>query len=73
MLTCIQIVTRILIQDPQMKAAFEAYPELLCIDTTYKLLELGLPVYVMLCADSNGQSEIVGVCLLVAEDADSIT
>ena len=35
----------IFFQDRQMKDAFKAYPELLCLDTTYKLLELGLPVY----------------------------
>lgn len=60
-------------QDQQMKEAFQAYPELVCIDATYKLLELGLPVYLMLCEDSNGQSEIVAVCLLVTEDANSMT
>ena len=48
-----------------MVEAFRAYPEMLCIDATYKLLNLGLPVYLLLCEDSNGQSEIVGVCLLV--------
>ena len=56
-----------------MKDAFQAYPELLCLDATYKLLELGLPVYLMLCEDSNGMSEIVCVCLLVSEDTNSIT
>ena len=56
-----------------MKSAFQAYPELLCLDATYKLLELGLPVYLMLCEDSNGMSEIICVCLLVSEDANSIT
>lgn len=63
----------IFFQDQQMKSAFKAYPELLCIDATYKLLELGLPVYILVCEDSNGQSEIVAACLLVAEDAESIT
>ena len=28
--------------DQQMKNAFQAYSELLCLDATYKLLELGL-------------------------------
>ncbi len=48
-----------------MIEAFRAYPELVCVDATYKLLELRLPVYIMLCEDSNGLSEIVAVCLLV--------
>lgn len=59
-------------QDQEMKEAFKAYPELICFDATYKLLELGFPVYLMLCEDSNGQSEIVSVCLLVTEDASSM-
>ena len=42
-----------------MREAFKAYPEIIFIDATYKLRELGLPVYLMLCEDSNGQSEIV--------------
>ena len=62
----------IFFQDQQMKDAFKAYPELICIDATYKLLELDLPVYIFVCEDSNGQSEIVAVCLIVAEDAESI-
>ena len=43
------------------------------MDATYKLLELGLPVYLMLSEDANGQSEVIAVCLLVQEDADSVT
>lgn len=63
----------IFFQDQQMKEAFHAYPELVCIDATYKLLEFGLPVYLMLCEYSNGQSEIVVLCLLVMEDVASMT
>ena len=59
-------------QDRQMKQAFDAYPEFICLDATYKLLELGFPVYLMVCEDANGQSEIIAVCLLASEDADSI-
>ncbi len=59
-------------QDKQMKEAFSAYHEFLCLDATYKLLDLGLPVYLMLCEDSNGQSEIVAVCLIVSEDSLSV-
>lgn len=48
-------------QDQQMLDAFHAYPEIVFIDATYKLLELGLPTYLMLCEHSNGQSEVI-VC-----------
>lgn len=44
----------------------------MCIDATYKLLELGFPVYVMVCVDSNGQTEVVAACILVAENTRSI-
>lgn len=59
-------------QDQQMIDTFKAYPELLCIDATYKLVELRLPVYIMLCEDANGMSEIISICLLVQEDADTM-
>ena len=59
-------------QDPQMISCFQAYPELLCVDATYKLLNLGLPTYLFRSKDSNGQSEIVAVSLLVSEDAEGI-
>ena len=52
-----------------MLDVFQAYPELVCIDATYKLLELGLPAYLILCVDSNGQSEVFSACLLVVEDS----
>ena len=35
-------------------------------------MELGLPTYLLLCEDLNGQSEIIGVCVLVSEDASSM-
>ena len=57
-------------QDQEMKDVFKAYPAHL---STYKLLELGLPVYIMLCEDSNGESEVVETCLLVAEDRVSLS
>ena len=56
-----------------MKEAFNAYPEFICLDAIYKLLELGLLTCLMLCEDSNGQREIVAVCLLVTEDSSSMT
>ena len=62
----------IFFQDQQMKQAYSAYPEIIFVDATYKLLELALPVYLMLCEDSNGQSEVMAVCLLVCEDSESI-
>ena len=55
-----------------MKESFTAFPELICIDATYKLLELGFPVYVMVCVDFNGQAKVVAASILVTENAQSI-
>lgn len=59
-------------QDQSMVDTFKAYPEMLFVDATYKLLDLGIPVFLFLCKDSNGNSEIVSVCLLVNEDLESL-
>ena len=61
-----------LFQDEAMKNCFKSYPEIVFIDATYKLLDINTPVYVILVEDSNGQSEIALICLLVCEDHDSI-
>lgn len=53
--------------------AFAAYPELLCIDATYKLLELCLHLYIMLAEDGNGQSEIICAFLLLEETEASLS
>ena len=46
-------------QHKEMKQVFTAYPELLCIDATYKLVNLRFPFYILLAEDGNGQSEVV--------------
>lgn len=38
-----------------MKNIFASYPEVVCVDATYKLLELRFPVYIMLIEDGNGE------------------
>ncbi|CAB3983003.1 zinc finger SWIM domain-containing 3-like [Paramuricea clavata] len=59
-------------QDEEMRWIFDAFPEILLIDATYKLNNLRLPLYVMLAVDGNGESEIVGLMLLADEQADTI-
>ena len=66
----LMLLKGIFFQDQAMNDAFQAYPEIFCIDATYKLLELRLLVYLMLCEDSNG---IIAVCLLVQQNAESMT
>lgn len=63
----------IFFQDEEMMQAFAAYPELVCIDATYKLLELRFPLYIMLIEDGNGQSEIAAAFLLLEETKASLS
>lgn len=51
----------------RMSQVISAYPELLCMDATYKLLELRFPLYVMLVEDGNGISEVATAFLLLEE------
>ena len=59
-------------QDTQMKQVFAAYPELLCMDATYKLLELRFPLYIILVEDGNGCSEVAAAFLLLEETEESL-
>jgi zinc finger SWIM domain-containing protein 3 len=48
------------------------FPELLFVDAMYKLLDLRLPVYLLLCVDGDGLSEIVGMFILAEETKEVI-
>ncbi|XP_044005847.1 uncharacterized protein LOC122850853 [Aphidius gifuensis] len=56
---------------PDMKSKFSAWPDILFIDCTYKLLKSDLSVLLIAVEDSVGATEIVGVGLLAGEDADN--
>ena len=60
-------------QDEGMKQVFVSYPELLCIDATYKLLEVRCPLYILLVEDGNGQSEVAAGFLLMEENEQSLS
>ena len=66
------VLQGVFFQDQEMRDIFSAYPELVCVDATYKLLELRFPVYVMLVEDGNGQSEIAATFMLLEENEASI-
>ena len=51
---------------------FEAYPELILLDATYKLNDLHMPLYVMMNVDGNGESEIICFWLVAKEDKETI-
>ena len=56
-----------------MKNVFAAYPKIVCIDATYKLIDLRFPVYIILVEDGNGQSEIAAVFLMPEETEESMS
>lgn len=58
-------------QDDRMKAFFNAYPELLMFDGTYKLNNLRMPVVILLVVDGNGESQVVGLAIVRSENDDS--
>jgi len=63
------VVRSIFFQDGPMRVFFSAYPELLLLDATYKLTNVRMPVYVLLCIGANGESEVVGIFLATQEDS----
>ena len=55
-----------------MKNIYSKFPELLLVDATYKLLDLRLPGYLLLCVDGDSLSEIAGMFILAKETKDII-
>ena len=56
-----------------MKSVFDSYPEVILVDATYKLNNLRMPLYLMMCIDANGQGEIVLMFLTTMETEEAIT
>ena len=60
------VFSGLMFQDNLMKSIFSSYPEVL-IDATYKLTDLRMPVYLMMCIEEKGEGEIVLVLLKAVE------
>ena len=67
------VLTGLFYQDKLMKFNFQSYPEVLMVDSTYKLNNLRMPLYLMMIVDGNGQSEAVSMCLTSLETKEAIT
>ena len=65
--------TDLLFQDNIMKFVFDLYPEVILVDSTYKLNNLRMLLYLMICIDGNGQGEIVLMFLTTLETEEAIT
>lgn len=55
-----------------MQNLFAKFPEIILVDATYKLLELRMPVYLLMCIDGDGLSEIVAMFTLAEETKEVI-
>ena len=60
-----QELTGLFFQDERMRQVFAEYPEFLCVDATYKVNDLRMPLYLL-------QSEIVGVWVVANESEETI-
>ena len=67
------VFSALFFQDSMMKSAFSGFPEVLFVDATYKLNDLRMPLYLMMCIDGNGRSEIVALFLTSQEMQSDIT
>ncbi|KAG1679016.1 Protein FAR-RED IMPAIRED RESPONSE 1 [Nymphon striatum] len=67
------VVHGVFYQDVEMKKMFEAFPELVLIDATYKLNDLQITLYLILAVDGNMESEIVAVWFLAQENREILS
>lgn len=55
-----------------MTDIYAHFPEILLVDVTYKLLDLRMPVYLLMCIDGDRLSEIVAMFIVAEETKDVI-
>ena len=67
-----QELTGLFFQDERMRKVFSEYPEFLCVDATYKVNDLRMPLYLLIVENGNGQSEIVGIWVVANESEETI-
>ena len=48
-----------LYQTSAMKMAFDAFPDVLCCDATYKLTNIGMPMYCLAVVGGDGQTSVL--------------
>ena len=56
------ILTGIYFQTHEMQEIFNRYPEVILVDSTYKLIDLGMPVFVVMAIDGNGNMFLRKLC-----------
>ncbi|XP_065315367.1 uncharacterized protein LOC135924243 [Gordionus sp. m RMFG-2023] len=61
------ILLGIFFQDEMMQHNLKRYPEVMFVDATYKLNNYGMPLFITLIIDGNGESQIVSLWLVQSE------
>lgn len=56
-----------------MQSIFHAFPEILLFDGTYSLNNRRMPLVILLAIDGNGESQVVGLFLVVTENLEIFT
>lgn len=52
----------------EMQRAVESWPEIICMDGTYKLIRQGYPLIVFVIIDGNGSTRFAGFSIVCHED-----
>ena len=63
-----QKLQAIAFQDQEMVNGFDAFPELLCLDGTYKLNNLDITVFALTVVDGNEETVVVGLWFAVNDE-----
>ena len=60
-------------RDVNMITNQQNYPEILLLDATYKLNDLRMPLYVLMCIDGNGESPVAALWIAANEERATIS
>ncbi|GFN81075.1 LOW QUALITY PROTEIN: Zinc finger swim domain-containing protein 1 [Plakobranchus ocellatus] len=55
-------------QRKEWQHTYKIYPEVVLVDATYKLNDLRMPLYLMLCVDGNGDNKVVAMWVVSSEE-----
>ncbi|XP_077537073.1 uncharacterized protein LOC144149387 [Haemaphysalis longicornis] len=61
------------IQTPHMRKAFDAFPEVLLLDATYRTNKLRMPLFVFVVEDGAGRSHVVAYAFVASEQQHVVT
>lgn len=59
-------------QDERMATIFEKYPDVIFFDATHKLNSAEMPLFIQLCVDGNGDSEIISLYVCISESREGV-